>query len=72
MATFFDKLIQEIGSRYCIGPKACPLVQETLGLITGQPGGIGDFLNTFKAPVSPPRLLPGQVKPRLCPFRDKR
>jgi hypothetical protein len=21
MATFFDKLIQEIGSRYCIGPK---------------------------------------------------
>jgi hypothetical protein len=32
MATF-DKLIQEIGSRYCLGPKAYPLVQETLGLI---------------------------------------
>ena len=43
MATFFDKLIQEIGSRYCIGPKACPLVQETLGLI------IGGFLDRFKA-----------------------
>src|ERR1700731_5058704 len=42
MATF-DKLIQEIGSRYCIGPKACPLVQETLGLI------IGGFLDRFKA-----------------------
>ena len=26
MATF-DKLIQEIGSRYCLGPKAYPLVQ---------------------------------------------
>src|ERR1700730_6698528 len=48
MATL-DKLIQEIDSRYRLGPKACPLVQETLGLITGQPGGIDDFLNTFKA-----------------------
>jgi OOP family OmpA-OmpF porin len=48
MATL-DKLIQEIDSRYRLGPKACLLVQETLNLITGQPGGIGDFLNTFKA-----------------------
>ena len=48
MATF-DKLIQEIGSRYCLGPTADPLVQETLGLISGQPGGIGSFVNRFKA-----------------------
>ena len=48
MATF-DKLIQEIGSRYCLGPKAYPLVQETLGLIKRQPGGLGDFVNRFKA-----------------------
>ena len=47
MATF-DKLIQEIGSRYCLGSKAYPLVQETLGLISGQPGGIGSFVNRFK------------------------
>jgi len=39
----FDKLIQEIGTRYSIGPKACPLVQETLGLI------IAGFLDRFKA-----------------------
>jgi outer membrane protein OmpA-like peptidoglycan-associated protein/uncharacterized protein YidB (DUF937 family) len=45
----FDKLIQEIGSRYCLGPKASPLVQETLGLIKRQPGGIGGFVNRFKA-----------------------
>jgi uncharacterized protein YidB (DUF937 family) len=45
----FDKLIQEIGSRYCLGPKAYPLVQEILGLIKGQPGGIGGFVNRFKA-----------------------
>src|ERR1700737_4937158 len=25
-----------------------------------------------RPPVSPPRLLPGQVEPRLCPFREKR
>jgi len=48
MATF-DKLIQEIGSRYCLGSKAYPLVQVTLGLISGQPGGIGSFTNRFKA-----------------------
>jgi uncharacterized protein YidB (DUF937 family) len=48
MATF-DELIQDIGSRYCIGPKASPLVQETIGLISGQPGGIGGFLDKFKA-----------------------
>jgi outer membrane protein OmpA-like peptidoglycan-associated protein/uncharacterized protein YidB (DUF937 family) len=45
----FDKFIQEIGSRYCLGPKAYPLVQETLGLIKRQPGGLGGFVNRFKA-----------------------
>jgi OmpA-OmpF porin, OOP family len=45
----FDKLIQEIDSRYCLGPDAYPLVQETLGLIKRQPGGIGAFLHRFKA-----------------------
>ncbi|MGH6811637.1 MAG: YidB family protein [Methylocella sp.] len=48
MATF-DELIQEIDSRYSLGPKASPLVQETVGLISGQPGGIGGFLDRFKA-----------------------
>ena len=43
MAASFDKLIQEIGTRYSIGPKACPLVQETLGSI------IAGFLDRFKA-----------------------
>src|SRR3984893_5001364 len=41
--TTLDNLSQEICSRDCIGPKACPLVQETLGLI------IGGFLDRFKA-----------------------
>jgi outer membrane protein OmpA-like peptidoglycan-associated protein/uncharacterized protein YidB (DUF937 family) len=45
----FDKLIQEIGSRYCVGPKAYALVQETLDLIKRQPGGLGGFVNRFKA-----------------------
>jgi OmpA-OmpF porin, OOP family len=45
----FDKLIQEIGARYHLGPKGCSLVQETLDLITRQPGGIGGFLDRFKA-----------------------
>src|ERR1700730_9490722 len=45
----FDQLIQEIESRYSLGPKASPLVRETIGLISGQPGGIEGFLNRFKA-----------------------
>src|SRR6202047_5408391 len=48
MATF-DELIQEIESRYSLGPKASPLVQETLGLISGHPGGMDGFLDRFKA-----------------------
>jgi uncharacterized protein YidB (DUF937 family) len=48
MATF-DQLIQEIESRYSLGPKAGPLVHEILGLISGQPGGMGGFLDRFKA-----------------------
>ncbi|MGA7384738.1 MAG: YidB family protein, partial [Methylocella sp.] len=48
MATF-DELIQDIGSQYSLGTKARPIVQETLGLITGQPGGMGGFLDRFKA-----------------------
>jgi OmpA-OmpF porin, OOP family len=48
MATF-DKLIQEIGARYHLGPKASLLVQETLDLIARQRGGISGFLDRFKA-----------------------
>ena len=45
----FDKLIQEIGARYHLGPKGRSLVQETLDLIARQPGGIDGFLDRFKA-----------------------
>jgi outer membrane protein OmpA-like peptidoglycan-associated protein/uncharacterized protein YidB (DUF937 family) len=48
MATF-DKLIQEIGARFHLGSKGRSLVQETLALIARQPGGIGAFLDRFKA-----------------------
>jgi uncharacterized protein YidB (DUF937 family) len=48
MATF-DKLIQEIGSRYCLGDKAGLFIQETVGLVSGQPGGMDGFLDRFKA-----------------------
>jgi uncharacterized protein YidB (DUF937 family) len=48
MATF-DELIQNIGSQYSLGPNASLLVQETVGLISGQPGGIDGFLDRFKA-----------------------
>ncbi|MGH6841400.1 MAG: YidB family protein, partial [Methylocella sp.] len=44
-----DDLILDIGSRYSLGRKAGPLVHETLGLISGQPGGMDQFLDRFKA-----------------------
>ncbi len=45
----FDELIQEIDQRFSLGPKANLLVQETAGLISGQPGGMESFLDKFKA-----------------------
>src|ERR1700730_15952640 len=48
MAAFYE-LIQEIESRYSLGPKASPLVHGILGLISEQPGGIDGFLDRFKA-----------------------
>jgi hypothetical protein len=45
----FDKLIQEIGSRYHLGPKGRSLVEAALVMIARQPGGIGGFLDRFKA-----------------------
>jgi uncharacterized protein YidB (DUF937 family) len=49
MIATFDELIQDIDSRYRLGAKAGLLVQQTLGLISGQPDGIGGFLNRFQA-----------------------
>ena len=54
MSTFdkpiiFDKLIQEISSRYHLGPKGSSLVQEALVMVARDPGGIGGFLDRFKA-----------------------
>jgi hypothetical protein len=54
MATFgkpisFEKLIQEISSRYHLGPKGRSLVEEALDLIAEHPGGISGFLDRFKA-----------------------
>jgi len=70
MATF-DKLIQEIGSRYCLGSKAYRLVQETLGLISGQPGGVGSFVNRFKAAGFDVEIASWLGGPDPCRFRGK-
>ena len=53
MATFrrhitVDKLIQEISSRYHLGPEGRSLVEEALDLIAEQRGDIGGFLDRFK------------------------
>jgi uncharacterized protein YidB (DUF937 family) len=48
MATF-DDLVQEIDSRYCLGPKASQLVQEAFRLINDQPGGADGLLERFEA-----------------------
>jgi len=45
----FDKLIQDISSRYHLGPKGRSLVEAALVMIAEQPGGVGDFLDRFKA-----------------------
>ncbi|MDQ6704244.1 MAG: OmpA family protein [Pseudomonadota bacterium] len=44
-----DELTEEIAVRFDLGPKARALVQEVSGLIAAQPGGIGGFLDKFRA-----------------------
>ena len=44
-----DELTDDIAERFDLGPKAPALVQEVLGLISAQPGGIGGFLNKVEA-----------------------
>ena len=45
----FDKLIQDISSRYHLGPKGRSLVEAALVMIAEHPGGISGFLDRFKA-----------------------
>lgn len=45
----FDALIDDVAQRFGLGANAGPLIREGLTLITGVPGGLGGFLNLFKA-----------------------
>ena len=45
----FDALIDDVAQRFGLGANAGPLIRESLTLITGVPGGLGGFLNLFKA-----------------------
>ncbi len=44
----FDNLIHEIDARYRLGTKAAPLVNETVRLVSKQPGGVRGFVQKFK------------------------
>src|ERR1700730_5248252 len=44
----FDNLVHEIDARYCLGPKAAPLIQETSRLVSKQLGGIGGVVRRFR------------------------
>jgi outer membrane protein OmpA-like peptidoglycan-associated protein/uncharacterized protein YidB (DUF937 family) len=45
----FDILTREIDTRYCLGLKARPLIQETVRLVSQQPGGLLSLVQRFKA-----------------------
>ena len=44
-----DNVIDDIGSRFGLGPKAGLLLREVVQLITGSPGGIGGFIEKFRS-----------------------
>lgn len=44
-----DNVIEDVGARFGLGPKAGPLLREVVQLITGSPGGIGGFIDRFRA-----------------------
>lgn len=45
----FDSLIDDIASRFGLGPTATPLVRETLKLILGSPDGLNGFIGRLTA-----------------------
>jgi outer membrane protein OmpA-like peptidoglycan-associated protein/uncharacterized protein YidB (DUF937 family) len=45
----FDSTIEDVASRFGLGPKAVPLLREVVSLMTDSPGGIGGFINKFKS-----------------------
>lgn len=45
----FDELAEEVAVRFDLGVKARALVQEVADLIATQPGGLGGFLDNFRA-----------------------
>lgn len=47
--SIFDNLIEDIAGRFDLGSKAGPLLRELLMQITSSPGGIGGFIDKFKA-----------------------
>lgn len=47
--TPFDSTIEDVATRFELGPKAGPLLRELLLLITGSPGGIRGFIDKFKS-----------------------
>jgi OmpA-OmpF porin, OOP family len=48
MMSNFDALIEEIAVRFDLGPKARSIVQELMGFIAEQPGGIDSFLDEIQ------------------------
>jgi OmpA-OmpF porin, OOP family len=44
-----DNVIEDVGSRFGLGPTAGPLLREVVQLITGSPGGIGGFVDKFRS-----------------------
>ena len=47
--TMIDSAIDDVASRFGLGPKAGQLVHEIVHLITGSPGGVGGFIDKFKS-----------------------
>jgi len=44
-----DSVIEDVGSRFGLGPKAGQLLREVVQMITGSPGGIGGFIEKFRS-----------------------
>jgi len=45
----FDSVLADFAGRFGLGSQASPLLREVLQLMTGQPGGIGGFLEQMKS-----------------------
>ena len=64
----FDSVLADVAGRFGLGSLASPLLREILQLMTGQPGGIGGFIERMKSSGLGPEVASWLGNPNAAPL----